>query len=61
MRRSSAAEYAAPVGLFGLLRKNHLVRGVIAASSSPASSLKPRLGPHGTITGTPSASATMSG
>ena len=59
--RSSWAEYAAPVGLQGELRKNHLVRGVIAASRSSARSLKPLFCPHGTMTGVPSANATMSG
>ena len=59
--RSSSAEYAAPVGLHGLFSMNHLVRGVIACSSASARSLKPWFCSHGTSTGLPSASDTMSG
>jgi len=51
----------APVGLFGELRTNQRVRGVIAFSNAAASILKPDCSPHETITGTPPCNATMSG
>jgi hypothetical protein len=52
---SSSAEKTAPLGFDGEFSISHLVRGVIARSSSSACSLKPFCALVGTQTGTPSA------
>ena len=49
------------MGLEGELKMNHLVRGVIAASSASGVSLKFVSIPASTATGVPPASRTMSG
>ena len=53
--------YAAPVGFDGELKISHLVFGVIAASSTAGSSLKPLSAVAVTITGVPPARSTISG
>ena len=61
MAAISSRVYAAPVGLDGELNMSQRVFGVIAAASASGRSLKPSASLVGTITGTPSASTTMSG
>ena len=51
----------APVGFDGEFRISHLVCGVIAASRSSGRNLKPLFCGHGTGTGVPSDSSTISG
>src|SRR5258705_148993 len=57
---NSSREYTTPVGLLGGFRMNHLVFGVIAASSADGVILYPSSSRHTTGTGVPSARSGIS-